>query len=78
MSGRMKLKQILNAFQDIIDSNTNKYVCPPCSNCKWRPRDLLDHYRLWDENRIFYDGLVELVVKALEDAKKPVVEWEWH
>jgi hypothetical protein len=33
---------------------------------------------LWEKNSIYYGGLVELVVNAMVDMKKPFIEWEWH
>jgi len=41
ISGRMKLKQILEAFREVMDPGVRKYVCAPCSNCKGMIRDLL-------------------------------------
>lgn len=78
VSGRMKFKQILDAFSDVLSPDIKKYVCAPCSNCKGQLRDLLSYY---DANRrcgIFYGGLVELIVNAMEDLKKPFIDWEWH
>ena len=34
VSGRMKLKQVLDAFADCPSPDVMKYVCAPCSNCK--------------------------------------------
>jgi len=78
ISGRMKLKQILDAFQDVMDPSINKYVCMPCSNCKGQIRDLFTYYDVWEKSRILYGGLVELVVNAMVDVKEPFVEWEWR
>jgi Fe-S oxidoreductase len=78
ISGRMKFAQILNAFQDSIGPETNKYVCAPCSNCKGQIRDLLKYYEAWDRTRIMYGGLVELVVNAMVDVKEGFHEWEFH
>jgi Fe-S oxidoreductase len=78
VSGRMKLKQILDAFGDVIDPSIQKYVCAPCSNCKGQLRDLYQHYELWDKASIMYGGLVELIVNAMVDVEKPFIEWEWH
>lgn len=78
VSGRMKLKQLLEVFQNVISPETKKYVCAPCSNCKGQIRDLFDYYNVWEECGIFYGGLVELVVNAMVDLKKPFIEWEWH
>ena len=78
VSGRIKLKQILEVFQDTISPDVKKYVCAPCSNCKGQIRDLLNYYNVWDECGIFYGGLAELIVNAMIDLEKPFIEWEWH
>ena len=78
VSGRMKLKQILEVFQDVIKPETKKYVCAPCSNCKGQIRDIFEHYGVWERCGIMYGGLVELIVNALVDLKEPFIKWEWH
>jgi Fe-S oxidoreductase len=78
VSGRMKLKQILDTFQDVIDPSIKKYVCAPCSNCKGQIRGLFEHYGIWEKSSILYGGLVELMVNAMADIEKPFIEWEWH
>lgn len=78
ISSRMKLKQIVEAFQDVLDPEIKKYVCAPCSNCKGAIRDVLDYHHLWERNSIFYGGLVELVANAMVDLKRPLIDWEWH
>jgi Fe-S oxidoreductase len=78
VSSRMKLKQILEAFQDVMDPGIKKYVCAPCSNCKGAIRDVLSSNDLWEKHGIYYGGLVELVANAMVDLKKPFIEWEWH
>jgi Fe-S oxidoreductase len=78
ISGRMKLKQILEAFQDVVDPGTHKYVCAPCSNCKGQIRDLLSSHGAWEKYGILYGGLVELIVNAMADLEKPFIEWEWR
>ena len=75
--GRMKVKQILNAFQGELDPSIRKYVCAPCSNCKGQLRGLLDYYSLNERCNIGYTGLVELIVNAMADMEKPYLEgWE--
>ncbi len=76
VSFRMKFKQILDAFQDKIDPSINKYVCAPCSNCKGAFRDGLTYYKAFEKCGIIYGGLVELIVNAMVDLKKPFIEWE--
>jgi Fe-S oxidoreductase len=78
VSGRMKLKQTLDAFRDVMDPSIHKYVCAPCSNCKGQMRDLFQHYGLWEKTSILYGGLVELIVNAMVDVKEPFIQWEWH
>ncbi len=80
LSARMKLRQILNVFQDVIEPEQKKYVCAPCSNCKGAIRDTFAHYKVFETCNIFYGGLVELIVNAMVDIKsdEPFLEWEWH
>jgi Fe-S oxidoreductase len=76
LSGRMKLKQILEAFKDVQGPEIKKYVCAPCSNCKGQIRDLISAYSLQEHCGIRYGGLAELVVNAMADLEKPFIEWE--
>jgi Fe-S oxidoreductase len=76
VSSRMKLKQIIDVFQDVMDPSIQKYVCAPCSNCKGAIRDLLNDNGLTEKHGIRYGGLVELVVNAMVDIEKPFIEWE--
>ncbi|UCC43183.1 MAG: (Fe-S)-binding protein [Candidatus Zixiibacteriota bacterium] len=78
LSGRAKLRQVLDVFQDIIGPEHKKYVCAPCSNCKGAMRDMFAAYGLFERCNILYGGLVELVVNAMTDIEKPFLEWEWH
>ena len=61
-----------------MDKEHPKYVCAPCSNCKGQLRDIIDHYGLWEKEKLLYGGLVELIVNAMEDARPGYIEWEWH
>jgi len=76
ISSRMKLKQILDIFQDVLEPSIKKYVCAPCSNCKGAIRDLLKGNGLTEKCRIGYGGLVDLVVNAMVEVEKPFIEWE--
>ena len=76
VSGRMKVKQILNAFKDELDPSIPKYVCAPCSNCKGQIRELIAYHKLGEKYNIHYGGLVELIVNAMADIEKPFVEFE--
>ncbi len=78
VSGRMKFKQILEAFQDVPGPEVKKYVCAPCSNCKGQFRDMFEYYGAWKKSGIMYGGLVELIVNAMVDIEKPFHQWEWH
>jgi Fe-S oxidoreductase len=78
VSSRVKMRQILDTFQDVIDPQYKKYVCAPCSNCKGALRDMFNAYGLFERCNILYGGLVELVVNAMVDIDKPFLEWEWH
>jgi Fe-S oxidoreductase len=78
ISGRKKLEQVLNAFGDCLEPETPKYVCAPCSNCKGQLRDLFAYWNLWDQHKILYGGLVELIVNAMAEVKPGFLEWEWH
>ncbi|HUI54535.1 MAG TPA: (Fe-S)-binding protein [Bryobacteraceae bacterium] len=78
VSGRKKLEQVLRAFQDCLDPSIPKYLCAPCSNCKGQFRDILAYYGLWENHRILYGGLVELIVNAMTAVKPGFIEWEWR
>jgi Fe-S oxidoreductase len=78
IASRMKTKQILEAFKEVMDPDIKKYVCAPCSNCKGAIRDLINEYDLAEKHGVYYGGLVELVVNALVDLKKPFIEWQMH
>jgi Fe-S oxidoreductase len=78
VSGRIKVKQILDAFQDVMTPEINKFVCAPCSNCKGQMRELFSYYDVWQKSRILYGGLAELIVNAWVDLKEPFIQWEWH
>ncbi len=69
----MKLKQILEAFQDIIDPGIQKYVYAPCSNCKGQARDLFNYYEVREKCVIIYEGLVELILNAMVEIRGPIL-----
>lgn len=76
VSVRMKVKQILEVFQDTLeDASIPKYICAPCSNCKGSMRDILEHYQLTAKYNVQYAGIVELVVNALADLDRPFFEF---
>jgi Fe-S oxidoreductase len=78
VSGRMKFKQILEAFQDtnLEDPANSKYVCAPCSNCKGQMRGIFDYFGATAKSGLQYGGLVELIVNAMVDIPKPFMEWQ--
>jgi Fe-S oxidoreductase len=71
ISGRMKLKQTVEVFQDIISPDIKKMVCAPCSNCKAQHRDLFRDFNVGEKCNIEYTGLVELIVNAMVDIDPP-------
>ena len=76
---RRKFRQILESFQDEpMDNDHPKYVCAPCSNCKGQIRDIISYYDAWEKAGIYYGGLVELMVNAMEDATPGFIDWEWR
>ena len=79
VAGRMKLKQILDAFAG-EDPAQPKYVCAPCSNCKGQLRGLFEYFDTTRKCNIHYGGLVELIVNAMSDIEKPYINFateEW-
>ncbi|MGB9630870.1 MAG: (Fe-S)-binding protein [Candidatus Methanodesulfokora sp.] len=78
VSTRMKFKQILEAFKDQPSPDVKKYVCAPCSNCKGAIRDMLAYRKAPQIYGVYYGGLVDLMVNAMVDLKKPYIEWEFH
>lgn len=75
VSSRKKFLQILDAFKD-EPQEVPKYVCAPCSNCKGSIRDILEYYHAKERGRIHYGGLVELIVNAMADMKKPIIKFD--
>jgi len=76
VAGRMKLKQTLDAFQDVIQPDIKKYMCAPCSNCKGQFRDIFSYYDVAEKCNIIYGGLADLIVNAMVDIKEPFINWE--
>jgi len=75
VSDRMKVKQVLDVFADVLDPAVPKYVTAPCSNCKGTLRDAISYYGLWEKYRILYGGLVDLMVNAMADLPGGYIEW---
>jgi len=78
VAGRVKFKQIIDAFSDHPEPEVKKYLCAPCSNCKGQFRDMLQYYGALEKSGITYGGLVELIVNAMVDVKEPFIKWEMH
>ncbi|MEW6547679.1 MAG: (Fe-S)-binding protein [Bacillota bacterium] len=76
VAGRMKFKQILEAFAGELDPSIPKYVCAPCSNCKGQLRGLLDYFDATRKCGIYYGGLAELIVNAMTDFEKPFISFD--
>lgn len=76
VSGRMKAKQVLDAFEDEISPDIRKYVSAPCSNCKGQFRDMFEKYEFGPRAGITYTGVVELIVNAMVDMKEPFLDPE--
>ncbi|MFC1944666.1 (Fe-S)-binding protein [Chloroflexota bacterium] len=74
IAGRMKVKQILDIFQDVISPEITKFICAPCSNCKAQFRDLILYYELDERCNIHYTGLVEFIVNAMVDTPMRYIE----
>ena len=75
VAGRMKLKQVLEAFSDSPGPEVNKYVCAPCLNCKLQFRVIFNYYGAREKSGIFCGGLAELIVNAMVVIKKPFINW---
>jgi Fe-S oxidoreductase len=76
ISGRMKMKQIIDAFEDVLDPAIPKFVCAPCSNCKGQIREMFSYYNIQEQYNIAYTGLVELIVNAMVDTPVRYLEVE--
>ncbi len=74
VSSRKKFLQILAAFAN-EPAEVPKYVCAPCSNCKGAIRDLIRYYHAEERSRLYYGGLVDLIVNAMADMKKPIIRF---
>jgi Fe-S oxidoreductase len=74
VSSRKKFLQILEAFRD-EKPEVPKYICAPCSNCKGSIRDLIGFYHAEERSNLHYGGLVELIVNAMADMKKPLIRF---
>jgi Fe-S oxidoreductase len=76
VAGRMKLRQVLDAFSDHSGPEVRKYVCAPCLNCKNQFRDIFNYYGVKEKSNIHYGGLVELIANAMVDMREPFIQWQ--
>jgi Fe-S oxidoreductase len=76
ISGRLKFKQVLEAFRDQPGPEVKKYLCAPCLNCKLQFRDLLEYYGARQKSGIYCGGLAELIVNAMDIMPKTLINWE--
>jgi len=76
VAARMKVRQILDAFQDTLDPAIHKYVAAACSNCKGALREAIARYGLQEQFGIGYGGLADLIVNAMVDLPQPYIEWD--
>ncbi len=76
VAGRMKFRQVLEAFADQPGLEVKKYLCAPCLNCKLQFRDLFKYYGARAKSGIIFGGLAELIVNAMEEIKKPFISWD--
>jgi Fe-S oxidoreductase len=76
VAGRMKFRQVLDAFKDRPGPEVKKYVCAPCLNCKLQFRDILKYYEARGKSGMICGGLAELIVNAMVDIKEPFIHWE--
>jgi Fe-S oxidoreductase len=76
VSGRMKFKQILEAFSDCPQPETKKYVCAPCLNCRLQIRDILHYFGAKEKSGIYSGGLSELIANAVKGIREPLIKWE--
>jgi Fe-S oxidoreductase len=74
IAGRVKFRQVVEAFGDHPGPEVKKYVCAPCLNCKMQFRDLFKHYDAWGTYGIAFGGLAELIVNAMVGIRKPFIE----
>jgi Fe-S oxidoreductase len=74
IAGRVKFRQVVEAFGDHPGPEVKKYVCVPCLNCKMQFRDLFNHYDAWGTYGIAFGGLAELIVNAMVGIRKPFIE----
>jgi Fe-S oxidoreductase len=76
VAGRVKLRQVLEAFGDRPGPEVKKYLCAPCLNCKLQLRDIFGRFGVGEKSGIIVGGLAELIVNAMVDIKKPYITWE--
>jgi Fe-S oxidoreductase len=76
VAGRLKFKQVLDAFADKPGPDVKKYICAPCLNCKIQFRDMIKYYGAREKSGLYCGGLAELIVNAMTDIRKPYIKFE--
>jgi Fe-S oxidoreductase len=76
VAGRVKYRQVVEAFSDHPCPDVKKYLCAPCLNCKMQFRDLFSRYDAWNRHGIAVGGLAELIVNAMVDVRGPFIPWQ--
>jgi Fe-S oxidoreductase len=75
VAGRVKFRQVVEAFRDDPGPDVKKYLCAPCLNCKTQFRDLFNRYDAWERFGITFGGLAELIVNAMVGIREPFLQW---
>ncbi|AAB90694.1 (Fe-S)-binding protein [Archaeoglobus fulgidus] len=72
IASRLKVKQIVDAFNSDVSEKVQKYVCAPCSNCKMTINHALKHFGL---NRFNMKcvGIPEIVLNCVENVEKKIL-----
>jgi Fe-S oxidoreductase len=73
IASRMKIKQLVDAFDTELNPSIKKYVCAPCSNCKKTINEALSYYGLRGKYGIRCGGIAELVVNAMVDVESKIL-----
>jgi Fe-S oxidoreductase len=76
VAGRMKFKQVLDAFADKPGPETMKYVCAPCLNCKLQFREIFTYFKAREKSGLYCGGVAELIVNAMTGLEKPFINRE--
>jgi Fe-S oxidoreductase len=72
VASRVKMKQIIEAFNSDLTEKVQKYVCAPCSNCKLSISHALNYYGL-SKFKIKCLGIPEIVLNCVENMNKKIL-----